>query len=46
MRVDEFERKVRTACLTLNLPEARVIQQRVGSIKLRIEFSKNRFIDV
>jgi len=46
LRVDEFERKVRTACLTLNLPKARIIQQRVGSIKLRIEFSKDRFIDV
>lgn len=46
MRVGEFERRVRTACLTLNLPQPRIIQQRVGSVKLRIEFSRYRFIDL
>jgi hypothetical protein len=46
LRVDEFKKEVRRACLTLNLPEARVIQERLGSVKLRIELSQYRFIDV
>lgn len=46
MKVDEFERRVRIACLTLNLPYPKVIQERLGSVKLRIELSKDRFIDV
>jgi len=46
LRVDEFERRVRAGCLTLNLPQPKVIQGRVGSVKLRIQFSKDSFIDI
>jgi len=46
LRIDDFKRKLRTACLALNFPEERLIQESVGSVKLRIEFSRYGFIDV
>jgi len=46
LRVEQFQKRATRACLALNLPEPKLIDLRAGSVKLRIQLSEERFIDV
>jgi len=46
LRVEQFQKRAKRACLVLDLPEPKLIDLKAGSVKLRIQLSEERFIDV
>ena len=46
MKVEQFQKRAKRACLLLDLPEPELVDLKAGSIKLRIQLSEERFIDV
>lgn len=46
MKVDEFKERVSKICAKLMLPQPTIVQERLGSVKLRISLSEQRFIDI
>jgi hypothetical protein len=46
LRVEQFQKRVKRACLLLDLPEPELVDLKAGSVKLRIQLSEERFIEV
>lgn len=46
MKVEQFQKRAKRAYLLLDLPEPELVDLKAGSIKLRIQLSEERFIDV